>query len=56
MANILVENFVMEFTYNFIDKFENELYIFKIINDGELSKIKKVTSKLVKDNLVCIFL
>ena len=39
--NILLEDFQMQFIYRFNDKFDNELYVFKVNEDTEIKKIKK---------------
>ena len=53
--NILLEHFLLEFAYKFTDKFENELYIFKVAHDAEEIKIKKEIKKMKKDNLTLGF-
>jgi hypothetical protein len=49
--NILLENFLLKFAYKFEDKFGNDLYIFEVAHDAELSKIKKEIKKMKKENL-----
>jgi len=49
--NILLDNFLLTFAYKFIDKFETELYVFKVSHDAELIKIKKEIKKMKKDDL-----
>ena len=53
--NILLEDFQMQFAYKFNDKFDNELYVFKVNKDNELKKIKKEIKKMEKDNLLSGF-
>ena len=53
--NILLENFHMQFIYKFDDKFENTIYVFKVINDNFLNKIKKEIKKMKKDELITSF-
>ena len=49
--NILLEDFLLKFVYKFTDKFDNELYVFKVSHDAELCKIKKEIKKMKKDDL-----
>ena len=49
--NILLADFEMQFVYKFDDKFDNEIYVFKVNKDTELKKLKKEIKKMEKDNL-----
>ena len=49
--NILLDDFEMQFVYKFTDKFDNELYVFKVIKDNDLKRIKKEIKKMEKENL-----
>ena len=53
--NILLDDFEMQFVYKFTDKFDNELYVFKVIKDNDLKRIKKEIKKMEKDNLTTGF-
>ena len=52
MSNISIslDNFVLEFAYNFIDNFENEHFVFRISNEVELTKIKKEIKKVKNES------
>ena len=52
MSNISIslDNFVLEFAYNFIDNSENERFVFRISNEVELTKIKKAIKKVKNDS------
>ena len=39
--NILLDDFEMQFVYKFTDKFDNELYVFKVNKENDLKRIKK---------------
>ena len=45
----------MQFIYRFNDKFDNELFVFKVNKDNELKKIKKEIKKMEKDKLLTGF-
>lgn len=53
--NILLDDFQMQFVYKFTDKFDNELYVFKVIKENDLKRIKKEIKKMEKDNLTTGF-
>ena len=53
--NILLDDFEMQFVYKFTDKFDNELYVFKVIKDNDLKRIKKEIKKMEKENLTMGF-
>ena len=53
--NILLSDFQMQFVYKFTDKFDNELFVFKINKDDDLKRIKKEIKKMEKDNLTTGF-
>ena len=53
--NILLDDFEMQFVYKFTDKFDNELYVFKVIKDNDLKRIKKEIKKMEKENLTTGF-
>ena len=53
--NILLSDFQMQYIYKFTDKFDNDLYVFKVNKDSELKKIKKEIKKMEKDNLLTGF-
>ena len=53
--NILLENFPMEFVYNFVDKFENEIYVFKVYDELHLHKVKKLIKNMLKQELLTGF-
>jgi hypothetical protein len=53
--NILLDDFEMQFVYKFTDKFDNELYVFKVIKENDLKRIKKEIKKMEKDNLTTGF-
>ena len=53
--NILLDNFLLEFAYNFTDNFGNELYVFRVSNEVELTKMKKEIKKMKKENLTMGF-
>ena len=53
--NILLENYLLTFTYKFTDKFDNELYVFRVGHTAELAKIKKEIKKMLKDELTTGF-
>ena len=53
--NILLDDFEMQFVYKFTDKFDNELFVFKVIKDNDLKRIKKEIKKMEKDNLTIGF-
>ena len=53
--NILLDDFEMQFVYKFTDKFDNELFVFKVIKDNDLKRIKKQIKKMEKDNLTTGF-
>ena len=53
--NILLEHFLLTFSYTFADKFDNDLYVFRVSHDAELIKIKKEIKKMLKDNLTTGF-
>ena len=53
--NILLENFLLTFAYDFTDKFDNELYVFRVSHTAELAKIKKEIKKMKKENLTIGF-
>ena len=53
--NILLDDFEMQFVYKFTDKFDNELYVFKVIKDNDLKRIKKEIKKMEKENLTMAF-
>ena len=53
--NILLDDFQMQFVYKFTDKFDNELYVFKVIKENDLKRIKKEIKKMEKDNLTTRF-
>ena len=40
--NILLEKFIVQYIYKFTDKFDNELYVFKVNSEASLIKIKKL--------------
>ena len=48
--NILLEHFLLTFAYKFTDKFDNELYVFRVSRTAEMIKIKKEIKKMIKDN------
>ena len=39
--NTLLDDFEMQFVYKFTDKFDNELFVFKVNKDNDLKRIKK---------------
>ena len=39
--NILLDDFEMQFVYKFTDKFDNELFVFKVIKDNDLKGLRK---------------
>ena len=45
----------MEFVYNFVDKFENEIYVFKVYDESHLHKVKKLIKKMLKEELLTGF-
>ena len=53
--NILLDDFQMQFVYKFTDKFDNELYVFKVIKENDLKRIKKEIKNMEKDNLTIGF-
>ena len=53
--NILLDDFEMQFVYKFTDKFDNELFVFKVIKDNDLKRIKKEIKKMEKENLTTGF-
>ena len=53
--NILLDDFQMQFVYKFTDKFDNELYVFKVIKENDLKRIKKEIKKMEKDSLTTGF-
>ena len=53
--NIWLSDFQMQYIYKFTDKFDNDLYVFKVNKDSELKKIKKEIKKMEKDNLLTGF-
>ena len=53
--NILLDDFQMQFVYKFTDKFDNELYVFKVNKDNDLKRIKKEIKKMEKENLTIGF-
>ena len=53
--NILLENYLLTFAYKFTDKFDNELYVFRVSHTAEMAKIKKEIKKMIKDNLTTGF-
>ena len=53
--NILLESFLLTFAYDFTDKFDNELYVFRVSHAAELAKIKKEIKKMKKENLTIGF-
>ena len=53
--NILLESFLLTFAYDFTDKFDNELYVFRVSHTAEMAKINKEIEKMKKENLT-IFL
>ena len=53
--NILLDDFQMQFVYKFTDKFDNELFVFKVNKDNDLKRIKKEIKKMEKDNLTTGF-
>jgi hypothetical protein len=53
--NILLDDFEMQFVYKFTDKFDNELFVFKVIKENDLKRIKKEIKKMEKDNLTIGF-
>jgi hypothetical protein len=53
--NILLDDFEMQFVYKFTDKFDNELFVFKVIKENDLKRIKKEIEKMEKDNLTTGF-
>ena len=53
--NILLEIFPMEFVYNFVDKFENEIYVFKVYDESHLHKVNKLIKKMLKEDLLTGF-
>ena len=53
--NILLDDFEMQFVYKFTDKFDNELFVFKVIKDNDLKRIKKEIKKMEKENLTMGF-
>ena len=53
--NILLDDFQMQFVYKFTDKFDNELYVFKVNKDNDLKRIKKEIKKMEKENLTSGF-
>jgi hypothetical protein len=53
--NILLENFLLTFAYDFTDQFDNELYVFRVSQAAELAKIKKEIKKMKKENLIMGF-
>ena len=53
--NILLDNFLLEFAYNFADNWGNELYVFRVAHEAEQIKIKKEIKKMKKENLTMGF-
>ena len=54
--NILLENFLLTFAYDFTNKLDNGLYVFRVSHTAELAKIKKEIKKMKKENLtICFF-
>ena len=53
--NILLDDFEMQFVYKFTDKFDNELFVFKVIKDNDLKRIKKEIKKMEKESLTMGF-
>ena len=53
--NILLESFLLTFAYDFTDKFDNELYVFRVSHTAEMAKIKKEIKKMKKENLTIGF-
>ena len=53
--NILLDDFEMQFVYKFTDKFDNELFVFKVIKENDLKRIKKEIKKMEKENLTTGF-
>ena len=43
--NVSLSEFVFEFIYNITDKFNNDLYVFKVSNSECLKKLKKFLKK-----------
>ena len=39
--NILLESFLLTFADDFTDKFDNELYVFRVSHTAEMAKIKR---------------
>ncbi len=54
-GNILLDNFLLEFAYNFTDNWGNELYVFRFAHEPEQIKIKKEIKKMKKENLIMGF-
>ena len=53
--NILIENCLLTFAYDFTDQFDNELYVFRVSHTAEMAKIKKEIKKMKKENLTIGF-
>ena len=53
--NILLDKFIVQYIYKFTDKFDNELYIFKVNDEVSFIKIKKILKQAKKDNLITNF-
>ena len=53
--NILLADFQMQFIYKFDDKFENTIYVFKVIQQDVLKKINKEINKMKKDDILTGF-
>ena len=49
--NILLENFLLTFAYDFTDQFDNELYVFRVSHTAEMAKIKKEIKKMKKKTI-----
>ncbi len=53
--NILLDDFQMQFVYKFTDKFDNELYVFKVVRENDIKRMKKEIKKMEKENLTIGF-
>ena len=45
----------MDFSYNVVDKFENDIYVFRMYYESNFIKIRTLIKKMQKYELICFF-